>query len=218
MDTFFWASSISEFIWEVVLFVGLTILGLIYGSWLQKRGERKGLRKFPGLFKAFRDIGIRATLKDTDDARATMKPDDFDIVEGTWQFIEFHESNIDFAYFYSEEHLGGVYLHWVVRTAGDRCLRDIKVTFLDERYNSRLWFAVLADVVWEGDDDLAARLNSDRPLRAKLLNATADEALSNVIISLRSKPDHYDIRTDFISPTREAFDALNAIAGHLRAL
>jgi hypothetical protein len=93
--------------------------------------------------------------------------------------------------------------------------RALKKTRLVRKKSSPLWGEVVA-IDWKGDDSLAQSLNLDYSLEDKLLRADANVFKGNIWIFPEPKHGYVRIRTDYLLPSAEIFEAISSIARHIK--
>jgi len=73
------------------------------------------------------------------------------------------------------------------------------------------------DNVWKGDEQLAQRLNLDYGLRDKLLKGNIGSVKGGITVYPEPKREYARIRTSYMLPALELFEALDMIARHVKS-
>ena len=71
------------------------------------------------------------------------------------------------------------------------------------------------DIEWRGDEYLARELNYDDRLRGRLLQVKGDELKGGIDIIPEPKHEYARLRTAYIMPPADLFEAMDIIARHL---
>jgi len=75
----------------------------------------------------------------------------------------------------------------------------------------------VVDVGWKGDDFLAQRLSLDFAVKQKLLQTDLSSLKGSISIHPEPKRDYARIRTGYILPEPQLFEALDMIANHVKS-
>jgi len=94
--------------------------------------------------------------------------------------------------------------------------RRLRKTRLTKKKSPPMWGNVKA-IEWRGDDALAQSLNLDYSLEDKLLRDDVNVFKGNIGIFPESKHGYARIRTDYLLPSLEQFEALSSLARHVRS-
>ena len=70
----------------------------------------------------------------------------------------------------------------------------------------------------KGDQELASRLNLDESLNTRIVDTDLIDQKDGIIISPDSKKQHTTIRTNYLLPTKDQFDAIDTLAKHVKSI
>lgn len=132
--------------------------------------------------------------------------------------IELEDRNIDSINVVSISSQYGTryFIDYLVKGSNIMGERALKKTRLTRKKSPPLWGKMVA-IDWKGDNSLAQSLNLDYSLEDKLLRADANAFKGNIGIFPEPKYGYARIRTDYVLPSAEIFEAINGIARHLKS-
>ena len=107
------------------------------------------------------------------------------------------------------------YLDFLVPVTGLGSVPEKKKTRIVRKKTPALW-GKTTDVAWKGDESLSRRLNFDYRLRDSLKALDENLLRGGLTIYSERKLGWARLRTNWFLPTREAFEAMEAICGHVR--
>jgi hypothetical protein len=94
--------------------------------------------------------------------------------------------------------------------------RTLKKTRLNRKKSSPFRGKVVA-IEWKGDESLARSLNLDYGLEDRLLHSNLEDLKGSIWIFPEPKQEYARIRAGYSLPSLEAFEAINAIAKHVKS-
>ena len=132
--------------------------------------------------------------------------------------IELEDRNIDSINVISISSQYGTryFIDYLVKGSNIMGERELKKTRLTRKKSPPLWGKVVA-IDWRGDYSLAQSLNLDFSLEDKLLRADANAFKGNIGVFPEPKYGYARIRTDYVLPSTEIFEAINSIARYIKS-
>jgi hypothetical protein len=132
--------------------------------------------------------------------------------------IELEDKNIDSINVISISSQYGMryFIDYLVKGSNIMGERALKKTRLTRKKSPPLWGKIVA-IDWRGDYSLAQSLNLDYSLEDKLLSADANAFKGNIGIFPEPKYGYARIRSDYVLPPTEIFEAINGIARHIKS-
>ena len=204
-----WASILPGVIAALVAAIGLPLA-------LRKR-KKAGPGKMEQLFIHLQRMGVKASLLETgsEQAKVGASRSSGQSPEGV---IQIADRNLDYINVISAASQYGVnyFLDYLVRTGNWQGKMKRKKTRMVRRKSSGMWGKV-DNIEWKGDDYLARELNFDYRLKDKLLQAGPDELKSGISIFPEPKYEYTRVRTAYLLPSSDLFDAIDIIAGHVKS-
>ncbi len=180
-----------------------------------KKGSKEGLDEAQRLGQHLKAMGIKASLAEVDKikGRASVKHRSWG--EELVGVVELKGKSID------RINLVGVAsqyethyrLDWVVENPhliGKGAEKKVK---LIKRKSPPLWGKVV-DVKWSGENPLVRGLNLDYYLKDRLLITSFK---GDIEIVPEPKQGYVMVRTDYLMPSPDLFEALDIIAGHIQS-
>jgi len=182
------------------------------------RSLRKGGQsKVDEFHQHLRGIGVDATVLSKDGAQEGKGR------KGTWAqkvvgSIRLADSKIDSVNVIGVASQYGVnyYLDYAVSRPAFASGGKKKKTTMTTKKSSRFKGEVI-DVGWKGDDFLAQRLSLDFAVKQKLLQTDLSSLKGGISIHPEPKRDYARIRTGYILPEPQLFEALDMIANHVKS-
>ena len=105
------------------------------------------------------------------------------------------------------------FLDYLVRSPSQMGRRKQKKTRMVKKRNPAIWGRGV-DIEWKGDIYLSQQLNLDYRLKDKLLQT---ELKGNIEIFPEPKYEYARVRTAYLLPSADLFEAINIIAGHIKS-
>ena len=204
-----WSSIIS------VVSVFLVIVSLIL--LFRNRMRKEGAKKVEELYRHLRELGVEASLTEKGDEREKIG-----LARASGQnsegLIELEGRNIGSINVVSVSTQYGTryFIDYLVGGSNIMEERVLKKTRLTKKKSPPLWGKVVA-IEWKGDNALAQSLNLDYSLEDKLLRADMNAFKGNIGIFPEPKHGYARIRTDYVLPSAEIFEALSSIARHIQS-
>jgi len=132
--------------------------------------------------------------------------------------IELADKNIDSINVISVASQYGVhyFLDYLVKTPNIMGKRTLKKTRLARKKSPPLWGKVVG-IEWKGDKLLAQSLNLDYSLEDKLLQADREALKESIRIFPEPKHGYVRIRTTYLLPSHQIFQAIGIIARHVKS-
>ena len=203
-----WANIVSSILVALLFAIGLPMA--------LRRRKKAGPQKLQEFFQYLPTIGVKASLVETaaDQKRIGMKRGSGQRSEG---IIEVRDRNIDYISVISVASQYGVnfYLNYLVRSP-DYTGQKRKKTGMVKKKSSAIR-GKLVDIEWRGDEYLSQELNMDYGLKDRLLLAEPEELKGNIEIFPEPQQEHARIRTAYLLPTHNFFDAIDIIARHVKS-
>ena len=118
----------------------------------------------------------------------------------------------------------GVASQYGVRYVLDFVVRSVSLTGRESKKKTRLvrkrsaaFSSEVVNVEWKGDDYLARKLDLDYRLTDKLLQADINVLKGGILIHPEPKYEYTRIRTSYLLPTPDLFEAMDIIAKHIKS-
>ncbi len=199
--------------------IGTIAALLVAILWLLALKKRKkgSLRKIEQLLQHLQGIGVRVSLleKDVEQGKVGVSHASGQRSEGV---IQIAGRNIDYINVTSVASQYGVryFVDYLVRSPGWIGEKKRKKTRMVRKKSSALRGKAV-DIQWKGDDYLAQGLNYDYRLKDKLLQAELDKLKGSIWIFPEPKYEYARVRTSYLLPSSDLFEAIDIIAGHIRS-
>ena len=193
------------------------IIAIILPLIARRRKKEEATNKIEELYHHFRALGVEVSPVEKGDEREKIG-----LVRASGQksegLIELEDRNIDSMNIISISSQYGTryFIDYLVKGSNIMGERALKKTRLTKKKSPPLWGNVVA-IDWKGDDSLAQSLNLDYSLEDKLLGADANAFKGNIGIFPEPKYGYARIRTDYVLPFAEIFEAINGIARHVKS-
>jgi len=195
-----------------ILFVVLAAIGIPLALRQRKKG---GPEKLGQLLEHLKKIGVEATpvTKGAGEEKVGVSRGSGQRSEGV---VEIKNRDIDYINVVSVTSQYGVnyFLDYLVRCpfyAGHRKQRKTKMA----RKKVQGVEGKTMGIEWRGDEYLARELNYDDRLRVRLLQVKGDELKGGIEIIPEPKHEYARMRTAYIMPPVNLFEAMDIIARHL---
>jgi len=202
-------SNISGIIMALLVAIGLPLA-------LKKR-KKAGPLKREELHQHLQQIGVDASLI----GRGSEK-EKIGLGRGSGQrsegIIELTDRHIDSINVISVASQYGVhyFLDYLVKSPNIMGKRTLKKTRLVRKKSPPLWGKVLG-IEWKGDRLLAQSLNLDYRLEEKLLQADPKALKESIRIFPEPKHGYLRIRTTYLLPSDQMFQAIGIVARHIKS-
>jgi len=204
-----WANIAGGIIVALMFAIGLPLA-------LRKR-KKAGPQKLEQFFEHLAKIGVKASMVDkgASEAKTGMSRGSGQRSEGT---IEIRDRNIDYIRVISVASQYGVnyFVDYLVRRPEYQSQKKRKNTRMVKKKSSAIRGKV-RDIEWKGDEYLSPELNLDYALKDRLLLAEPDELKSSIAIFPEPNYEYARIRTDYLLPSPNYFEAINMIAKHVKS-
>ena len=132
--------------------------------------------------------------------------------------IKLEGKSIDFINVSSVASQYGVqyFIDYLVKTTNWTDKRQRKKTSMVRKKGSGFRGRVI-DIQWKGDDYLSRELNYDYYLKDRLVQSALDNPKSSIQIFPESKYEYARVRTPYILPSPDLFEAIDIIAKHIKS-
>jgi hypothetical protein len=204
-----WANILGGIIAALVVAIGLPLA-------LRKR-KKGGSQTVEQLLQHLQEIGIKASLveKGVDEERVGVS---HSFMRSSMGVIEITGRNIDYINVIGVASQYGVnyFLDYLIRSPGQSRQKRQKKTRMIRKKSPALWGRVV-DVEWKGDVYLSQQLNLDYRLKDILLQTGLKELKGNIKIFPESKYGYTRVRTAYLLPSLDLFEAIDIIAKYIKS-
>ena len=200
--------------------VGSLIAVLVFAIWLpmalrkRKKGGPQNVEQF---LHHLQEIGVKVSLaeKGVEEEKVGIGRSWGRRSEGV---IKIEGRNIDYINVSSVASQHGVhyFLDYLVRIPSWLGRKKRKKTRMVKKRSPAIWGRVV-DIEWKGDIYLSQQLNLDYRLKDILLQTDFRKLKSNIEIFPEPKYEYARVRTAYLLPPPDLFEAINIIAGHIKA-
>jgi hypothetical protein len=203
----------------------VSIIGVIFAALIaiilpliaRRRKKEEATNKIEELYRHLRALGVGVSPVEKGDEREKIG-----LARASGQksegLIDLEDRNIDSINVVSISTQYGTryFIDYLVKSPNIMGERILNKTRLTRKKSPPLWGKVVA-IDWKGDDSLAQSLNLDYSLEDKLLKADVNAFKGNIWIFPEPKHGYARIRTDYVLPSAEIFEALSSIARHIQS-
>jgi len=204
-----WASMLGTIIAALVVTIGLPLA-------LRKR-KKGGPQNVEQLLRHLLEIGVKASLmeKGADEEKLGVGRS---FMRSSVGVIEIAGRNIDYVNVIGVASQYGVnyFLDYLVRSPGWSGKRRQKKTRMVRKKSPALWGKVV-DIEWKGDGYLSQQLNLDYRLKDILLQTDFKKLKGNIVIFLEPKYEYARVRTAYLLPSPDLFEAIDIIAKYIKS-
>lgn len=193
------------------------IIAIILPLIARRRKKEEATNKIEELYRHLRALGVEVSPVEKGDEREKIG-----LARASGQksegLIELEDRNIDSINIISISSQYGTryFTDYLVKGSNIMGERALKKARLTRKKSPPLWGKVVA-IDWKGDDSLAQSLNLDYSLEDKLLTAGENAFKGNIGVFPEPKYGYARIRTDYVLPSAEIFEAINSIARHVKS-
>jgi len=204
--------------WSNTLTGIITFLVLAIGLPLALRKRKKGsIQKVEQLLRHLQEIGVKASLVEGDGEEGKVG---VSRVSGQKSVgvIEIASRNMDYINVIGVASQYGVnyFLDYLVRSPGWSGNRRQKKTRMVRKKSPAIWGRVV-DIEWKGDDYLSQQLNLNYQLKDMLLQTDFKKLKSDIKIFPEPKYAYARVRTAYLLPPLDLFEAIDIIARHIKS-
>jgi hypothetical protein len=202
---------------SIISVLAAILIAIILPLIARRRRKEGGANRTEELYRHLRALGVGVSRVEKGDEREKMS-----LARASGQksegLIELEDRNINAISILSISTQYGTHysIEYLVQASNIMTERALKKTRLTTQKSPPLWGKVVA-IDWRGDASLAQSLNLDYSLEDKLLRADANVSKGNIRIYPDPKHGCARIRTDYFLPSPEMFEAINAIARHIKS-
>jgi len=193
------------------------LIAIILPLIARRRKKEEATNKIEELYRHFRALGVEVSPVEKGDER-----DEIGLARASGQksegLVELEDRNIDSINIISISTQYGTryFIDYLVKGSNIMGEWVLKKTRLTKKKTPPLWGKVVA-IDWKGDDSLTRSLNLDYSLEDKLLRADVNAFKGNIGIFPEPRHGYARIRTDYVLPSAEIFEAINGIARHIKS-
>ena len=202
-----WANILGGLIAALVLTIGLPLA-------LRKR-KKGGPQNVEQLLQHLQEIGVKASPveKGVDEEKVGLGRS---FMRSSVGVIEIAGRNVDYVNVIGVASQYGVnyFLDYLVRSPSR--LGKRKKTRMVRKKSPAIWGRVV-DIEWKGDNYLSQQLNLDYRLKDILLQTDFKKLKSNIVIFLEPKYEYARVRTAYLLPSPDLFEAIDIIAGYIKS-
>ncbi len=204
-----WANILGGLIAVLVFAIGLPLA-------LRKR-KKGGPQNVEQLLHHLQEIRVKASLveKGVDEEKVGVSRS---FMQSSVGVIEIAGRNIDYMNVIGVASQYGVnyFLDYLVRSPGWSGTRRRKKTRMVRKKSPAIWGRVV-DIEWKGDVYLSQQLNLDYRLKDILLQTDFKELKSNIVIFPEPKYEYVRVRTAYLLPSPDLFEAIDIIARYIKS-
>lgn len=204
-----WANILGGIIAASVFAIGLPLA-------LRKR-KKGGPQNVEQLLHHLQEIGVKASLaeKGVDIEKVGVSRS---FMRRSVGVIEIAGRNIDYKNVIGVASQYGVnyFLDYLVRSPNWSGEKRRKKTRMVRKKSPAIWGRVV-DIEWKGDDYLSQQLNLDYQLKDILLQTDLKKLKGNIVIFPEPKYEYARVRTAYLLPLPDLFEAIDIIAKHIKS-
>ena len=204
-----WANILTGLIAALVLTIGLPLA-------LRKR-KKGGPQNVEQLLNHLQEIGVKASMAEGNngEGKVGMSRSFMRKSEG---IIKIEGKHIDYINVTSVASQYGVnyFLDYLVRSPNWSGKKRRKKTRMVRKKSPAIWGRVV-DIEWKGDDYLSQQLNLDYRLKDILLQTDFKKLKSNIGIFPEPKYEYAKVRTVYLPPSPDLFEAIDIIAKYIKS-
>lgn len=204
-----WVNILAGIITFLVFAIGLPLA-------LRKR-KKSGPQNVEQLLHHLQEIGVKASLaeKSVDEEKVGASRS---FMRRSEDVIKIEGRNIDYINVSSVSSQYGVnyFLDYLVRSPSQLRQKRQKKTRMVRKKSPAIWGRVV-DIEWKGDVYLSQQLNLDYRLKDILLQTEPKELKSNIVIFPEPKYEYARVRTAYLLPSSDLFEAIDIIAKYIKS-
>jgi len=204
-----WVNILAGIITFLVFAIGLPLA-------LRKR-KKSGPQNVEQLLHHLQEIGVKASLaeKGVDEEKVGASRS---FMRRSESVIKIEGRNIDYINVSSVSSQYGVnyFLDYLVRSSSQSGQKRQKKTRMVRKKSPAIWGRVV-DIEWKGDVYLSQQLNLDYRLKDIVLQTEPKELKSNIVIFPEPKYEYARVRTAYLLPSPDLFEAIDIIAKYIKS-
>ncbi|MBA7478477.1 hypothetical protein ES708_13524 [subsurface metagenome] len=204
-----WVNILAGIITFLVFAIGLPLA-------LRKR-KKSGPQNVEQLLHHLQEIGVKASLaeKGVDEEKVGASRS---FMRRSESVIKIEGRNIDYINVSSVSSQYGVnyFLDYLVRSSSQSGQKRQKKTRMVRKKSPAIWGRVV-DIEWKGDVYLSQQLNLDYRLKDIVLQTEPKELKSNIVIFPEPKHEYARVRTAYLLPSPDLFEAIDIIAKYIKS-
>jgi len=204
-----WSNILAGIITFLVLTIGLPLA-------LRKR-KKSGPQNVEQLLHHLQEIGVKASLAEQGVEEEKMGVG-HSFMRRSESTIKIEGRNIDYINVISVSSQYGVnyFLNYLVRSPNWSGKKGGKKTRMVRKKSPAIWGRVV-DIEWKGDDYLSRGLNFDYRLKDILLQTDFKKLQGNIEIFPEPKYEYVRVRTAYLLPPPDLFEAIDIIAKYIKS-
>ena len=204
--------------WADILTGAITALVVIIGIPLALRKRKKsGSQNVEQLSGHLQEIGIKVSpaRKGVAEEKIGMS---HSFIRSSVGLIEIAGRNINYINVIGVASQYGVnyFLDYLVSSPGQSGRTGQKKTRMIRKKSPAIWGRVV-DIEWKGDIYFSQQLNLDYQLKDKLLQTEAKKPKGNIEIIPEPKHEYTRVRTVYLLPSSDLFEAIDIIAKYIKS-
>ena len=204
-----WANILTGIIAVLVLTIGLPLA--------LRRRKKGGPQNVEQLLYHLQEIGVKASMAEGDggEGKVGVSRSFMQRPEGV---IKIEGKHIDYINVSSVTSQYGVnyFLDYLMRNPNWSGKKRRKKTRMVRKKSPAIWGRVV-DIEWKGDDYLSQQLNLDYRLKDILLQTDFKKLKSNIEIFPEPKYEYARVRTAYLLPSPDLFEAIDIIAKYIKS-
>ncbi len=202
-----WVNILTSIIAVLVVAIGLPLV--------LRRRKKGGPQNVEQLLHHLLEIGVKASLaeKGVEEGKVGVGRS---FMQRSVGVIEIVGGNIDYMNVIGVASQYGVnyFLDYLVRSPSR--LGKRKKTRMARKKSPAIWGRVV-DIEWKGDDYLSQQLKLDYRLKDILLQTDFKKLKSNIVIFPEPKYEYARVRTAYLLPSPDLFEAIDIIAKYIKS-
>jgi len=203
--------------WSSIIGIVMALLVAIGLPLAFKKRRKGGPQRKEELCHHLQKMGVKAYMMQTGDNREKIGQKR-SWGEKSMGIIELRDRNVDFINItgVSSQYGTNYFIDYLVKNTNIMEKRMLRKTRLIRKKSPPLWGKVVA-IEWKGDESLSKSLNFDYELENRLLDAALKDLRGSIRIFPEPKHEYARIRTAYILPSSEAFEAIDIIARYVKS-
>ncbi|MFC1899129.1 hypothetical protein ACFLXP_02220 [Chloroflexota bacterium] len=183
---------------------------------LMKR-KKEGPKKIEQLIQHLLGIGIKVSLVEETEAAEKTEMSRRSFAHSSVGLLAISGKNVDYINVIGTASQYGVNysLEYMVKKSEYLDVEKQKKIRIIRRKSPAIWGRVM-DIEWNGNSDLSRQLNLDYRLKDILMQIDLKQLKGGIKISLEPKKKYARIKTGFVLPEIELFEAIGIVAHHIK--
>jgi len=204
-----WANILTGLIAVLVLTIGLPLA--------LRRRKKGGPQNVEQLLYHLQEIGVKASMAEGDGGKGKVGVSR-SFMQRPEGVIKIEGKHIDYINVSSVTSQYGVnyFLDYLMRNPNWSGKKRRKKTRMVRKKSPAIWGRVI-EIEWKGDDYLSQQLNLDYRLEDILLQTDFKKLKSNIEIFPEPKYEYARVRTAYLPPSPDLFEAIDIIAKYIKS-